>query len=329
MQYHVPGPAHPFPAIPMNSPAEGAPPPRPAAGLDGRGLSAAAAAFFIWGLMPLYIKALSEVPVWQFTAHRLVWGCLFAIGVLAIGGTLGAVRTALATPRTRWRLVASAMLVTLNWTLYIWAVGAGRVVETSLGYFINPLLNVLIGVLFLSERLNHVQWLAVTIATTGVLYLTWTAGQPPWIALALALSFGLYGLVRKLVAVEALPGFAAETVLIMPVGVAFLVWCQVSGSGVFGHGGIGRDVALMLGGPLTAIPLVLFAFGARRIPYSTIGLLQYIGPSIQLALGVLVFHEPFHGPRAIGFGIIWLALAIYALDGLWRSRKMRMNAASW
>jgi len=313
----------------MNSPAEGASPPRPAAGLDGRGLSAAAAAFFIWGLMPLYIKALSDVPVWQFTAHRLVWGCLFAIGVLAISGALDGVRAALAAPRTRWRLVASAMLVTLNWTLYIWAIGAGRVVETSLGYFINPLLNVLIGVLFLSERLNHVQWFAVTIAAAGVLYLTWTAGQPPWIALALALSFGLYGLVRKLVAVEALPGFAAETLLIMPIGVAFLLWCEVAGSGAFGHGGVGRDVALMFGGPLTAIPLVLFAFGARRIPYSTIGLLQYIGPTIQLALGVLVFHEPFHGPRATGFGIIWLALAIYALDGLWRSRKLRINAASW
>ncbi|WP_210399096.1 EamA family transporter [Steroidobacter denitrificans] len=183
--------------------------------------------------------------------------------------------------------------------------------------------------LFLSERLNHAQWLAVTIAAAGVLYLTWTAGQPPWIALALALSFSLYGLVRKVVAVEALPGFAAETLLIMPVGVAFLLWCEFTGAGAFGHGGLGHGLLLMFGGPLTAIPLVLFAFGARRIPYSTVGLLQYIGPTIQLSLGVLVFHEPFHGPRAIGFGIIWLALAIYVLDGLWRSRKMRLNTAPW
>lgn len=314
----------------MNSPAQSAQAPRSTASLDGRGLSATATAFAIWGLMPLYIKVLIDVPVWQFTAHRLVWGCLFALGMLVLGGgALGEVRAALLDQRTRWRLLLSATLVMLNWTLYIWAIGAGRVVESSLGYFINPLLNIVIGVLFLSERLNQVQWLAVVLAAAGVLYLTWTAGQPPWIALMLALTFSLYGLVRKLVMVEALPGFAAETLLMLPVGIGFLLWCELAGSGAFGHGGTGRDVGLMLGGPMTAIPLVLFAYGARRIAYSTVGVLQYIGPTIQLVLGVLVFQEPFHGPRAVGFGIIWLALAIYAFDGLWRARKMRRNAASW
>jgi len=287
-------------------------------------LSAAATAFFIWGVMPLYVKALEQVSAWQLTAHRLVWGCLFAFVWLAVTGALSGVRAALADPSVRWRLAASAALVTLNWTLYMWAILAGRVVETSLGYFINPLLNVLIGVLVLSERLNRAQWVAVTVAALGVAYLTWTAGQPPWIALGLALTFSLYGLVRKLVAVESLAGFATETLMLMPLGLAFLVWCELAGVGAVGQGDAMRLSLLMLGGPLTAIPLVLFAFGARRIPYSTLGLLQYIGPTIQLMLGVLVFKEPFHGPRAIGFSIIWLALAIYVLDGLWRARRMRV-----
>jgi chloramphenicol-sensitive protein RarD len=195
------------------------------------------------------------------------------------------------------------------------------VVETSLGYFINPLVNVTLGVVVLSERLNRAQWTAVAIAAAGVGYLTWTAGHPPWISMTLAFSFGLYGLVRKVVKVDALAGFATETLLLLPLGLGYLIWCEIAGTGVAGQIGISTNLLLMLGGPLTAIPLVLFAYGARRIPYSTIGLLQYIAPTMQLLLAVLLYHEPFGGARAIGFVFIWTALAIYAVDGVWRSRK--------
>jgi chloramphenicol-sensitive protein RarD len=292
------------------------------ASLDKTGLVACCTAFAIWGVLPLYLKALHAVPVLQVTAQRLVWGCVLAIAWLAISGKLGLVRTALANPSTRWRLCASALLISLNWITYVWGVANNHVVETSLGYFINPLLNVVLGVLVLSERLNRAQWIAVSLAAAGVGYLTWSAGHLPWISLALAATFGLYGLVRKMVAVDAFAGFAAETLLVFPVGLGYLIWSELHGTGAMGHIGTGIDLLLLLGGPLTAAPLVLFAVGARRLPYSTVGLLQYIGPTLQLMLGVLVYREPFSGPRVTGFIIIWAALVIYAADGLWRSRKL-------
>jgi chloramphenicol-sensitive protein RarD len=289
--------------------------------LDKAGLLAAATAFVIWGLLPIYLKQLQAIAVLQVTAHRLVWGCLFAMLWLALRRELVLVRRALADPQTRWRLCASATLISINWITYVWGITNNRVVETSLGYFINPLLNVILGVLVLSERLNSAQWVAVSLAAAGVSYLTWSAGHPPWIALTLALSFGFYGLVRKMVQVDALAGFGAETLLLLPVGLGYLIWCELNAVGAFGHVSIATSLLLVAGGPLTALPLVLFAFGARRIPYSTVGLLQYIGPTIQLLLAVLVYHEPFTGPRVIGFAMIWLALAIYGIDGLWRSRR--------
>jgi chloramphenicol-sensitive protein RarD len=302
----------------MNSPVT--PPDR----IDGRGLVAAATAFFIWGLLPLYLKLLQSVPVLQVTAHRLVWGCVFAFLWLGVRRELGHVRNALFNSATGLRLCLSALLISINWITYVYGIANERVVETSLGYFINPLVNVLLGVLVLSERLNRTQWTAVTIAATGVAYLTWSAGHLPWIALTLAFSFGLYGLVRKLVQVDALAGFASETLVLLPLGIAYLMWCESMGTGVVGHATTGLNLLLVVGGPLTAIPLVLFAFGARRIPYSTVGLLQYIGPTIQLVLAVFVFHEPFTRTRMIGFLLIWTALAIYAGDGVWRSRKLAM-----
>ena len=289
---------------------------------DSRGLAAAATAFLIWGLLPLYLKALQSVPVLQVTAHRLVWGCAFAFAWLTLRKELGHVRSALRNPITRWRLCASAALISINWITYVWGIAANRVVETSFGYFINPLVNVLLGVVILGERLNVAQWTAVAIAAAGVSYLTWSAGHLPWISLTLAFSFGLYGLVRKLVQVDSLAGFGSETLLLFPIGLGYLVWCEWAGVGSAGQNGVGLNLFLVLGGPLTAIPLVLFAFGARRIPYSTVGLLQYIGPTIQLILAVLVFKEPFRGPRVVGFILIWTALAVYAIDGMWRSRKL-------
>jgi len=290
---------------------------------DPRGLAAAASAFFIWGLLPLYLKALQGVPVLQITAHRLVWRCVFAFVWLRMRREIGQVWAALREPATRWRLCASASLISINWITYVYGIAANRVVETSLGYFINPLVNVLLGVLLLSERLNAAQWIAVTIAAAGVAWLTWTAGHPPWISLTLAFSFGLYGLVRKVISVDALAGFASETLLLAPIGIAYLIWCELgTATGVMTNGSVGLYALLMFGGPLTAIPLVLFAFGARRIPYSTVGLLQYIGPTIQLMLAVFAFGEPFRGPRVAGFVLIWTALALYAADGVWRNRKL-------
>ena len=289
---------------------------------DARGLAAATIAFLIWGLLPLYLKALQSVPVLQVAAHRLVWGCAFAFAWLALRKELGQVRAALRNPTTRWRLCTSAALIGINSITYVWGIAANRVVETALGYFINPLVNVLLGVVILAERLNVAQWTAVAIAAAGVGYLTWSAGHVPWISLTLAFSFGLYGLVRKLVQVDPLAGFGGETLLLLPVGLGYLVWCEWAGVGSAGQSGVGLNLLLALGGPITAIPLVLFAFGARRIPYSTVGLLQYIGPTIQLILAVVVFKEPFRGPRVLGFILIWTALAIYAIDGVWRSRKL-------
>jgi chloramphenicol-sensitive protein RarD len=292
---------------------------------DARGLAAASTAFFIWGLMPLYLKALKTVPILQVTAHRLLWGSIFALGLLLLRGQLGAVRAALANARSRWMLCASAALISINWLTYMWGISTNRVVETSLGYFINPLFNVMLGVVLLSERLNVIQWIAVAIAAAGVSYLAWSAGHPPWISLMLAVSFGLYGLLRKTLQIDALVGLGTETLLLLPLGLAYLIWCEILGTGVAGHAGIGMTALLAFGGPLTAIPLVLFAYGAMRIPYSTVGLLQYIGPSIQLVLAVLVFKEPFSGPRVTGFIMIWTALVLYAGDGLWRARKLLVN----
>jgi chloramphenicol-sensitive protein RarD len=292
-----------------------------------RPFAAAMVAFLIWGLFPIYLKLLQSVSALQVIAHRLVWGCILALLWLAVRGELAHVRRALAEPGTRWRLCISAVLISINWLIYVWGVNTDRIVETSLGYFINPLVNVVLGVVVLSERLNRTQWISVAFATAGVAYLTWTFGYLPWISLCLAISFGLYGLVRKVVQVDALAGFASETLLLLPIGVGYLVWCEIAGTGM-GNNGLGATLLLMLGGPLTALPLVLFAYGARRIPYSTMGVVQYFAPTMQFLLGVLVYNEPFGGQRAVGFVLIWTALAIYAFDGLRRSRQSRLAAVS-
>lgn len=293
----------------------------------GSGLAAAVTAFAIWGLLPLYLKALASVPPLQIMSHRIVWCCVAAFAWLALRGELGAVRAALADPGTRLRLSASAVLVSVNWLIYIWAVNGGHVVEASLGYFINPLLNIALGVLVLSERLNRAQWTAVGLAAAGVLYLAIVVGRPPWIALSLAASFGTYGLIRKVIAVEAVPGLATETLLITPFAIAFLLWCEQQGTGALGHSGAAIDALLLVSGVVTALPLALFAYGARRIPLSTVGLVQYIGPTLQFLLGVFLYQEPFPRSRAIGFVMIWTALAIYAADGYWRSRRVRNRAS--
>jgi len=287
---------------------------------SAKGLAAAAAAFMLWGLLPVYLKPLHEVAAIQVIAHRVVWSCLFILGWMLARGELGELRSTLSNPAMLWRLALTALLVSTNWLAYVWGVANGHVVETSLGYFINPLVNVLLGVVVLRERLNRAQWTAVALAAIAVVYLTLITGRPPWIALTLAATFSLYGLLRKVISVAALPGLATETLLLMPFGAAYLLWCGATGAGVFGSASPGLDALLIASGPVTAVPLFLFAYGARLIPYSTVGLLQYIAPSLQLMCGVFLYHEPFERLRAVGFALTWLALLIYAGDGLWRAR---------
>lgn len=303
-------------------------PQSPAEAADSRrGFFAALGAFFIWGLLPIYIHALAPTPTVQIMAHRMIWACLFVFVYLAFKGELGKVRQALADGKTCLRLSASALLITLNWFVYVWAVSSGHVVESSLGYFINPLVSVLLGVFVLKETLNRAQWAAVALAALGVLWLTLQVGRLPWIAIALALSFGTYGLIRKQVRVESVPGLGVETLLITPLALLYLAWTLHAGTFAFGTLGLQVDVLLVLGGAFTAIPLALFAYGVRAVPLSTIGILQYIGPTLQLLTGVFLFHEPFTHIQLIGFGLIWAALGVYAADGFWRVRRIR-NASS-
>jgi len=288
-----------------------------------KGFIATAAAFAMWGLFPLYFHSLRQISPFQVIAHRVVWSCVFVLVWTAMRGELSTLRATLANRSVLWRLAVTATLITNNWAVYVWAVMNGHVVEGSLGYFINPLVNVLLGVALLSERLTRGQWTAVALASIGVVYLTIVAGSPPWIALTLAFSFGFYGLIRKVVKVESLPGLAVETLLLLPFAVMYLLWCESAGSGAFAHGGRAVAVLLIGTGPLTAIALFLFAYGARLVPYSTVGVLQYIAPTLQLACGVFALHERFERTRAIGFALIWAALVIYAAEGLWLARKQR------
>ncbi|KAF1711504.1 protein RarD [Pseudoxanthomonas kalamensis DSM 18571] len=293
------------------------------AALDRKGLAITAGAFALWGVVPLYWLLLKAVPSLQIIAHRIVWSALLVVGWLLLRDGLRWLRAIVARPRTLALLGVSSLLIAFNWGLYIWAVNAGHVVETSLGYFINPLLNVVLGVLVLHERLNRVQWLAVACAALGVAWLGWHAGAPPWIALGLALSFGLYGLLRKLLAVDAVAGLGVESLYLVLPALGYVLWCERGhGGGFAGDWGLGIDALLVFGGVVTAIPLIGFAYGVRRIPLSLVGLLQYIAPTLQFLIGVLVLREPFNASQAIGFAAIWLGLAVFAADGLRRSRRI-------
>lgn len=291
---------------------------------DARGLVATIVAFGIWGLFPLYLGMLSAVPALQLVAHRVAWACVLVLGWMALRGQLPELRQAMQ-PAVLVRLAITALLISANWLAYVWGVTHGHVVETSLGYFINPLVNVVLGVLVLSERLNRAQWSAVALAAAGVVYLTVSAGHLPWIALTLALSFGFYGLLRKMAQVDALPGLAVETALLAPLAAGYLVWAGLHGSGALGTLGWRIDALLVTSGAVTAVPLYLFAWGARRLPYATVGVLQYLAPTIQLGCAVLVFGEPFGRARVSGFALIWIGLLIYAGDGFLRARRERMR----
>jgi chloramphenicol-sensitive protein RarD len=278
------------------------------------GTAAAVAAFLLWGLFPLYWKRLAAVPALEVVAHRTAWGLVAMAVWVTLSGRWADARATASRPRTVARLAGSAVLIGLNWLLYIWAVVHDHVVEASLGYFVNPLVNVLLGVLVLRERLSRAQWIAVALATAGVAILTLAHGRLPWIALALAVSFGLYGLARKTVGADAVVGLLWETGLLAPVAAGYLVVLHFQGTGAFGRADPGTSAFLALGGAVTAVPLVLFAYGARALPLSTLGFLQYLSPSLQFLLAVLVFREPFTAAHAATFACIWAALALLTWD---------------
>jgi chloramphenicol-sensitive protein RarD len=283
------------------------------------GILFASTAYAIWGLFPLYFKALQDIPPVEILMHRIVWSLGFLLLVLAWRKQWSWIAALLRQPKVLAGFTASAILLSANWFVYIWAVNNGRVVDASLGYFINPLVSVLLGSLLLHERLRPVQWTAVALAGIGVAWLTWNAGQLPWIGLTLAMTFGIYGLLRKTAALGALEGLSLETAILFPVAIGYLTLLTLGDRNAFMTASLSSQWLLAAAGPITAIPLLMFGAAARRIPLSLLGLLQYIGPTLQLLLGVWLYHEPFSSARLLGFALIWAALALYSAEGLWRA----------
>ena len=282
------------------------------------GILYAALAFLCWGLFPIYFHALDEVPTLQILAHRMVWSFAFLLILLLLRrqwAWLQQVRQ----PRVFFSFLLSALLLSANWLVYIWSVTNHHVIEASLGYFINPLVNIMLGFLILKERMRPAQWAAIAVAALGVGWLTWQAGTVPWIALILAFSFGAYGLLRKTAALGALEGLSFETMVLFPLAAGYVIWLTVHGQNVFlSTTSDSTRWLLVMAGPFTAIPLLLFATGARKIPLSILGLLQYLSPTLQFLLGVWLFKEAFTADRLVGFVLIWAALALFAGEGLLR-----------
>ncbi len=278
-------------------------------------------AYLMWGLFPLYWPLLKPIGALEILAHRVVWSLFVVVALLLASGRLTWLRS---TTRTKllW-LTLAAVLVSFNWLLYIWAVNAGHVVETSLGYFINPLISVLLGVFFLGEQMRRGQWLALGGAFIAVLVLTYDYGRPPWIALGLAPSFALYGLVKKRAAVGAVESLSFETGVLLLPALFYLVMLESQGLGSFGHVPFSREALLVGAGVMTALPLVAFGAAANRVPLSTLGLLQYFAPTLQFLCGVFFFHEQMSSLRWVGFGLIWLSLLGFAAEGLWAQRTVR------
>jgi chloramphenicol-sensitive protein RarD len=280
-----------------------------------RGVWYAVGAYLMWGILPVYWKLLRTVPATQILAHRVAWSFVFLLMLIVLRREAVALWQSADRRNLGVYAIASALL-SVNWLTYIWAVNAGRIVESSLGYFINPLVSILLGVVFFRERLRLVQWLAVGVAAGGVGYLTWRHGAPPWVALVLAGTFAVYGLLKKKAPLGALHGLAFETGILWLPAIAFLAAVEVGGSGQTGRAGAVTWALLVFTGVVTGLPLLMFAAAARRVRLSTIGILQYVAPSCQLLIGVVVYHEPFDRVRLIGFTLIWTALAIYSADSL-------------
>jgi chloramphenicol-sensitive protein RarD len=285
-----------------------------------KGTLATFVAFILWGIFPVYWKALQDVSPTQIVAHRVVWSLLFVVLLLSIQRRWGEAKPVLSFGNARIFL-GTAFLLGVNWLIYVWAIDTEQIVEASLGYFINPLVNVVLGVVFLRERLFRWQKVSVALALVGVFYLTFRFGKVPWIAFSLALTFGFYGLFRKTGRAESMIGLFSETAVLTPLALIYLISLGMQGHGAFGSFGLKTDVLLAGAGAVTAVPLLLFGYGARRIQYATVGLLQYITPTFILLVGVLIYKEPFTSAHAISFGFVWSAILLYSISSLKLYRK--------
>jgi chloramphenicol-sensitive protein RarD len=288
-----------------------------------QGVAFAGAAFLFWGLSPIYWKALGAVPASEVLAHRIVWSMVLLVAMLVAKRRGRELAAAVRRPRTLATLVVTTALIAVNWYVYIWAMAAERVLEASLGYFVNPLVNVLLGVVFLRERLSRAQAAAVVLAAVGVAVLTVEVGRVPWVALALAGTFGLYGLLRKTVDAGPQVGLAVETAILTPLTLVWLGSVHAAGGGAFGRGDVAVDLLLAGSGAITVLPLVWFTAGARLLPLSALGLLQYLAPTLQFLLAVLVYREPFTTAHLVAFAIIWAGLAVFTWDLRRRVRQQR------
>lgn len=291
-----------------------------------KGVLFALAGYTIWGFFPLYFKTLQAAPAFQIMAHRVVWSFLLMTAILIFRKELKPMFSA-ATPRIVFLYAIAGTLLAINWVTYVWGVNAGYVLEASLGYFINPLVSVLLGVIFLRERLRPLQWVPVVLAGVGVTYLTVSMGKLPWIALVLALSFGLYGLMKKITPLGSLQGLTLETAAVFLPALVYLIIEQMRGTGAFVNAGVNTTLLLAATGVVTAIPLIFFSAGTKLIPLTTVGLLQYITPTTQFLLGVFVFKEGFSSNQVIGFVIIWIALILFTMENLLHNRPVRANLA--
>ena len=281
-------------------------------------------AWTMWGFFPLYWPLLEPAGAVEILAHRIFWSLVVMLGVVVVMRKRAALLATFANRRTRWLLALAAVLITVNWGTYIYGVNSHHVVETSLGYFINPLVSVLLGVVVLGERLRWLQWAALSLAGVAVLALTVEYGRPPWISLVLAFSFGSYGLAKKKANAGAVESLVLETALIAPVALGYIVFLMATGASTFGREGAGHVVLLVGTGVVTVIPLLCFGGAATRIPLSTLGLMQYVTPTVQFLLGILFFHEPMPAMRWVGFSLIWLALVLFTVESL-RSRRRHLR----
>ncbi len=271
--------------------------------------------YVLWGFFPIYFKLLHEAPALQIMAHRVTWSFIFLIFLVVIRKEFYKILKSL-NKKIIITYSIAGILLAINWLTYVWGVNAGFVVEASLGYFINPLLSVVLGVLLLKEKLRKLQWLPVILAAIGLVYLTIDHGSLPWIALVLALTFGSYGLIKKIAPLPSINGLTIETAAVLVPALAYLVFVEFNGTAVFGHASLRTTLLLALSGVITAIPLIFFAAGAPKVPLVTIGILQYIAPTIQFLIGIFIYHEPFSRGQLIGFSIVWIALVIFTIEGL-------------
>lgn len=287
------------------------------------GILAAMSAYLLWGVFPIYWKALSAIPAMEILGHRVVWSIIVLVILLTVLRRWDWVKLLRRNPGTVATFVGSGIILGINWLIFIWAVNHNFIVEASLGYFINPLVNVLLGVIFLKERMRAMQWAAVALAFLGVAYLTISYGRLPWIALGLALSFGTYGLIRKTARLSSLEGLSIEMASLFLPSLLYLLFLSYNDIAVYTAIDNFTMILLLLSGIITVVPLLLFGYGARKIPLSLVGLLQYIAPSMQFMIGVFLYNEPFSTEKMVGFSIIWIALIIYSFESFWRLSRQR------